>query len=110
MSLNQVLYSTVAAIGIGALAASVAAPVSAQPKPPQGIAASTVAIDADGKLSFAGSAGVTDLRITATNVNPVQSQLGFDGDATVPAAIPAALRRKILVENPLATYDRLQSR
>jgi uncharacterized protein len=31
----------------------------------------------------------------------------FDGDETVPAGIPAALRRKILVENPLATYDRL---
>ena len=34
----------------------------------------------------------------------------FDGDETVPATIPAGLRRKILVENPLATYDRLQSR
>jgi len=46
MSLNQVLYSTVAAIGIAALATSFA-PVSAQPKPPQGVATSTVAIDAD---------------------------------------------------------------
>jgi hypothetical protein len=46
MSLNQVLYSTVAAIGIVALAASLA-PVSAQPKPPQGVATSAVAIDAD---------------------------------------------------------------
>ncbi len=46
MSLNQVLYSTVAAIGIAALATS-SAPVSAQPKPPQGVATSTVAIDAD---------------------------------------------------------------
>jgi predicted TIM-barrel fold metal-dependent hydrolase len=33
----------------------------------------------------------------------------FDGDETVPAGIPAALHRKILVENPLATYDRLRS-
>jgi predicted TIM-barrel fold metal-dependent hydrolase len=33
----------------------------------------------------------------------------FDGDDTVPAGIPAALRHKILVENPLATYDRLNS-
>jgi hypothetical protein len=46
MSLNQVLYSTVAAIGIAALATSFA-PVSAQPKPPQGTTTSTVAIDAD---------------------------------------------------------------
>ena len=46
MSLNQVLYSTVAAIGIAALAAS-SAPVGAQPKPPQGVATSAVAIDAD---------------------------------------------------------------
>ena len=46
MSLNQVLYSTVAAIGIAALATS-SAPVGAQPKPPQGTSASTVAIDAD---------------------------------------------------------------
>src|SRR5207302_8800062 len=46
MSLNQVLYSTAAAIGIAALATSFA-PVSAQPKPPQGTAASTVAIHAD---------------------------------------------------------------
>jgi hypothetical protein len=46
MSLNQVLYSTVAAIGIAALATSFA-PVSAQPKPPQGTPTSTVAIDAD---------------------------------------------------------------
>jgi hypothetical protein len=46
MSLNQVLYSTVAAIGIAALATSLA-PVSAQPKPPQGVATSAVAIDAD---------------------------------------------------------------
>jgi predicted TIM-barrel fold metal-dependent hydrolase len=33
----------------------------------------------------------------------------FDGDETVPAAIPAGLRRKILVDNPLATYDRLKN-
>ena len=46
MSLNQVLYSTVAVIGIAALAMSLA-PVSAQPKPPQGVTTSTVAIDAD---------------------------------------------------------------
>src|SRR5207248_5225207 len=46
MSLNQVLYSTAAAIGIAALATSVA-PVSAQPKPPQGVATPAVAIDAD---------------------------------------------------------------
>ena len=31
----------------------------------------------------------------------------FDGDETMPAGIPAGLRRKILVENPLATNDRL---
>ena len=31
----------------------------------------------------------------------------FDGDARMPAGIPDRLRRKILVENPLATYDRL---
>jgi hypothetical protein len=33
----------------------------------------------------------------------------FDGDERVPKGIPAGLRRKILVENPLATYDRLDS-
>ena len=33
----------------------------------------------------------------------------FDGDETVPAGIPAGLHRKILVENPLATYDRVGS-
>jgi uncharacterized protein len=32
----------------------------------------------------------------------------FDGDETLPAGIPAHLRRKILVDNPLATYDRLK--
>jgi len=31
----------------------------------------------------------------------------FDDDETMPAGILPALRRKILVENPLATYDRL---
>jgi predicted TIM-barrel fold metal-dependent hydrolase len=34
----------------------------------------------------------------------------FDGDAAMPASIPAALARKILVDNPLATYTRLQER
>jgi hypothetical protein len=33
----------------------------------------------------------------------------FDGDATMPPGIPPGLRRKILVENPLATYDRLET-
>ena len=33
----------------------------------------------------------------------------FDGDETVPAGIPAGLHRKILVDNPLATYDRVGS-
>jgi predicted TIM-barrel fold metal-dependent hydrolase len=32
----------------------------------------------------------------------------FDGDDAMPKAIPAALHRKIKVENPLATYDRLK--
>jgi uncharacterized protein len=32
----------------------------------------------------------------------------FDGDAVLPPGIPAGLRRKVLVENPLATYDRLR--
>ncbi len=31
----------------------------------------------------------------------------FDGDETMPAGIPQALRHKIMVENPLATYPRL---
>src|SRR5215213_11677670 len=31
----------------------------------------------------------------------------FDGDERIPKGIPQGLRRKILVENPLATYDRL---
>jgi predicted TIM-barrel fold metal-dependent hydrolase len=31
----------------------------------------------------------------------------FDGDAVMPKGIPQGLRHKILVENPLATYDRL---
>jgi uncharacterized protein len=33
----------------------------------------------------------------------------FDGDETIPSAIPSGLRRKILVDNPLATYDRLKN-
>jgi hypothetical protein len=33
----------------------------------------------------------------------------FDGDERMPKGIPQGLRRKILVENPLATYDRLNS-
>jgi hypothetical protein len=33
----------------------------------------------------------------------------FDGDDPVPVGIPEGVRRKILVENPLATYDRLKS-
>jgi len=33
----------------------------------------------------------------------------FDGDETIPPAIPSGLRRKILVDNPLATYDRLKN-
>jgi predicted TIM-barrel fold metal-dependent hydrolase len=32
----------------------------------------------------------------------------FDGDQVMPAGIPAGLHRKILVDNPLATYDRLK--
>jgi predicted TIM-barrel fold metal-dependent hydrolase len=32
----------------------------------------------------------------------------FDGDEVMPPAIPAGLHRKILVENPLSTYARLQ--
>jgi predicted TIM-barrel fold metal-dependent hydrolase len=31
----------------------------------------------------------------------------FDGDERMPKGIPESLQRKILVENPLATYDRL---
>jgi uncharacterized protein len=33
----------------------------------------------------------------------------FDGDQVLPPGIPDGLRRKILVENPIATYNRLQS-
>jgi predicted TIM-barrel fold metal-dependent hydrolase len=33
----------------------------------------------------------------------------FDGDERIPRGIPEGLRRKILVENPLATYDRLNT-
>jgi predicted TIM-barrel fold metal-dependent hydrolase len=32
----------------------------------------------------------------------------FDGDDAMPPGIPAALRRKVLVENPIATYNRLR--
>ena len=32
----------------------------------------------------------------------------FDGDAAMPEGVPASLRRKILVDNALATYPRLQ--
>jgi predicted TIM-barrel fold metal-dependent hydrolase len=32
----------------------------------------------------------------------------FDGDQTMPAGIPKALRQKIMVDNPLATYPRLK--
>jgi predicted TIM-barrel fold metal-dependent hydrolase len=33
----------------------------------------------------------------------------FDGDEVLPRGIPDGLRRKILVENPMATYNRLKS-
>ncbi len=33
----------------------------------------------------------------------------FDGDEAMPKGIPEGLRRKILVENPLKTYDRLNT-
>jgi len=32
----------------------------------------------------------------------------FDGDEVIPPGIPISLRRKILVDNPLATYDRIK--
>jgi predicted TIM-barrel fold metal-dependent hydrolase len=32
----------------------------------------------------------------------------FDGDDAMPPGLPADLQRKILVENPLATYARLK--
>jgi predicted TIM-barrel fold metal-dependent hydrolase len=32
----------------------------------------------------------------------------YDGDAMLPAGLALALRRKILVDNPLATYPRLR--
>ena len=31
----------------------------------------------------------------------------FDGDERMPAGIPAALHRKIMIDNPRATYSRL---
>jgi predicted TIM-barrel fold metal-dependent hydrolase len=33
----------------------------------------------------------------------------FDGDAVMPAGIPPGLKRKILVDNPLKTYNRLNA-
>jgi predicted TIM-barrel fold metal-dependent hydrolase len=33
----------------------------------------------------------------------------FDGDEMLPAGIAPDLRRKILIDNPLATYPRLRS-
>ena len=33
----------------------------------------------------------------------------FDGDDPMPAGLPAHLKRKILVENPRATYNRLEA-
>ena len=33
----------------------------------------------------------------------------FDGDAVMPPGIPAGLRHKILVDNPIATYNRLNA-
>ncbi len=47
MSPRQILCSTVAAIGITALAASVPAPLNAQPKPQSAAATGAVSIDAD---------------------------------------------------------------
>ena len=32
----------------------------------------------------------------------------FDGDEVMPAGLPEELRRKIMVDNPLSTYSRLQ--
>ena len=47
MNPRKVLFSTVAAIGIAALAASIPASVTAQPKPQSAAATGAVAIDAD---------------------------------------------------------------
>jgi len=44
---RQFLFSTVAAIGIAALASSAPAPLNAQPKPRTAAVAASVAIDAD---------------------------------------------------------------
>jgi len=33
----------------------------------------------------------------------------FEGDAVLPAGLSPALRRKIAIDNPLATYSRLAS-
>jgi predicted TIM-barrel fold metal-dependent hydrolase len=32
----------------------------------------------------------------------------FDGEDAIPPGVPEALRRKLLVDNPLATYPRLR--
>src|SRR5436305_2141230 len=45
MNPRQILFSTAAVIGVAALAAALPAPSSAQPKPPQGVATASVAID-----------------------------------------------------------------
>jgi hypothetical protein len=47
MNLKQVLFSTVAAVGIAALGVSMLAPANAQPKPRTSPVAASVAIDAD---------------------------------------------------------------
>ena len=52
---------------------------------------------------------LSDFLLDSGFQDPMSRFQEFDGDQTMPAGIPAGLRRKILVENPLATYDRLQS-
>ena len=60
--------------------------------------------DSDDILRVIDHIGSEDLLLFSTDYPHWQ----FDGDDPIPAALPAALRQKLLWDNPLATYARIR--
>lgn len=60
--------------------------------------------DAQDMRDVLGQMGSDDLVLFSTDYPHWQ----FDGDAVFPAQFPDTLRRRVMVDNPMATYSRLQ--